>query len=103
MFPTLLSLVQQQWHGERVAAARSAQRIAHAVLDGARDRSRDPHVRPLQDQQQRTDALHHVRKRPRPRKKARPAVTAPSPSRRRKRRRRLLPPRFLCGGDKVAA
>src|SRR5580698_4608119 len=46
MFPTLLALVRQQYCGDP-AAAQSALQIATAILDGARDRSRDRHLRSL--------------------------------------------------------
>jgi hypothetical protein len=62
MFPTLLALLRHQYAGE-AAATPAAHQIAAAILDGARDRSRDRHLRPLLDLQRRTEPLDQVRRR----------------------------------------
>src|SRR5437773_2164702 len=56
MFPPHLTRRSQQSPGDREGARRSAEAIAHTVLDGARERSGDPHRRPLLDQQARTES-----------------------------------------------
>ena len=47
--------------GEHGVLRSLAQKIVNAVLDGARDRSRDKHPRPVIDQQQRTMPLTRAR------------------------------------------
>jgi len=60
----LIALVRSGYLGEPAAARAAATRVATGILRGARDRSRDPHIRPVLDQQQRTEPLTRVRKRP---------------------------------------
>lgn len=48
-FPLLLTLVRTGFDGDRGAARRAATAIAVAILHGARDRSREPHLRTLHD------------------------------------------------------
>ena len=90
MFPTLLALLREQY-GRDPTARQSAQKIAQAVIDGANDRSRDRHLRPLIDQQQRTEPLQQTRRRRR---------TAPKKPR---KLRRAPPPKLLYGGSKKRA
>ena len=90
MFPTLLALVRQQYLQDP-AVTQTATALAAAVLDGARDRSRDRHLRPFLDQQRRTAPLTHVRRRARPR----PRVP--------RKARRVAPAKLLCGRDGVGA
>jgi len=89
MFPTLLGLVRQQYARDPAETV-SAELIAQAVIDGARDRSRDAHLRPLLDLQKRTAPLTRTRRR---RRKAPRPVRKP---------RRAPPPKLLCGGTPSA-
>lgn len=57
-------LVRSAYCDEPAAARAAARRVATGILRGARDRSRDPHIRPLLDQQLRTEPMIGVRKRP---------------------------------------
>jgi hypothetical protein len=90
MFPTLLGLLRQQYAVDPAALV-SAQAIAQAVIDGARDRSHDRHLRPLLDLQRRTDPLTRTRRRQR---------RAPRPPR---KPRRAAPPKLLYEKSKVHA
>jgi len=87
MFPTLLSLLREQYANDP-AASQSARQIAQAVVDGARDRSLDRHLRPVIDQQRRTEPLNELRKRKR--------IKPPTP----RKLRRAPPPRLLYGGGR---
>jgi hypothetical protein len=87
MFPTMLALLRQQY-GRDPAASQSARQIAQAVIDGANDRSRDRHLRPAIDQQQRSEPLQHTRRRRR--------LVAKAP----RKLRRAPPPKLLYGGSK---
>lgn len=82
MFPTLLGLLRQQY-ADDPGAMISCQQIAQAVIDGARDRSRDRHLRPLLEVQRRAEPLTQTRRR---RRRA-PRPTAKS--------RRAQPPKIL--------
>jgi hypothetical protein len=68
-FSSLVWLVQYGYEGHPGAARAQARLIASAILQGARDRSHDPHLRTLQDQQRRSAPLH--KKRPTRKKVAR--------------------------------
>jgi hypothetical protein len=62
-------LVRYGYEGHTGEAHAEASLIASAILHGARDRSRDPHLRTLRDQQRRSAPLH--KKRPTRKKAAR--------------------------------
>ena len=62
MFPSLLGLLRQQYAADPAASV-TCRQIAQAVIDGALDRSRDRHLRPVLDLQRRTAPLTCVRKR----------------------------------------
>lgn len=62
-------LVRYGYEGQAREARAEASLIASAILHGARDRSRDPHLRTLRDQQRRSAPLH--KKRPTRKKAAR--------------------------------
>lgn len=68
-FSSLALLVRYGYEGDASAARAQARLIASAILHGARDRSRDPLLRTLRDQQRRSVPLHT--KRPTPKKVAR--------------------------------
>lgn len=51
------------YDGDRGRTRRAALALADAVLDGARDRSADPALRSLLDQQRRTEPLQRTRRR----------------------------------------
>ncbi|MBK6532091.1 MAG: hypothetical protein IPF99_21565 [Deltaproteobacteria bacterium] len=87
MFPTMLALLREQY-GRDPAASQSARQIAQAVIDGANDRSRARHLRPVIDQQRRTEPLQQTRRR------RRVAPKAP------RKLRRAPPPKLLYGGSK---
>ena len=61
--PALVVLVRSAYCDDPAAARAAAGRVAAGILRGARDRSRDPHIRPLLDQQLRTEPMTDVRKR----------------------------------------
>jgi hypothetical protein len=63
--PAVLTLVRAGHEGDPAAARGAAIEIATDVLRCSRDRSRDQHLRPLLDQQRRTDSLTKPRVRPR--------------------------------------
>jgi hypothetical protein len=56
-FPVLLSLVRAGYEGDLPAVRTASTELATDVLRCSRDRSRDRHLRPLLDQQRRTDSL----------------------------------------------
>lgn len=60
-FGTLCALTRAGFERDRKTVLLSALLIADGILFGARDRSRDKHLRPLYDQQQRSDSLHKPR------------------------------------------
>jgi hypothetical protein len=62
-YPALLRLVAAGYTGARAAGRDAAVEIAETILRGARDRSRDAHLRPVLDQQRRTESLTRLRKR----------------------------------------
>jgi hypothetical protein len=66
-FSSVALLVRYGYEGHTDSARAEARLISSAILSGARDRSRDPHLRTLRDQQRRAAPLQ--RKRP-ARKKA---------------------------------
>lgn len=80
-FCSLALLVRYGYEGHADGARAEARLIASAIFHGARDRSRDPHLRPLRDQQRRSEPLHKkrpsrkkvARVSPRVRKAARPS------------------------------
>jgi hypothetical protein len=60
-------LVRESYESKPRSARTHARQIASAIVSGARDRSQDPHLRPLRDQQRRTMPLtkkRPVRKKP---------------------------------------
>ena len=61
----LAALVRAGHQGDRLGVRRAAYSVAADILHGARDRSRDKHLRPLLAQQARVDSLHTPRVRPR--------------------------------------
>jgi len=79
----MLLLLRQQSDGQTIAAMQSAELIAHSVIDGARNRAKDRHLRTVLDQQQRTESLHSLRRR---RRRAPPTPRKP---------RRAPPPALL--------
>jgi hypothetical protein len=66
--PAVLTLVRAGHEGKQRAVRAASIEIATDILRCARDRSRDRHLRPLLDQQRRTDSL--IKPRHRTRKKA---------------------------------
>lgn len=60
--PKLIALVAAAFLGDRVGTRRAARDVASVVLEGARDRSREPNKRSLIDQQERSDSLTRPRK-----------------------------------------
>lgn len=68
-FSSIALLVRYGYEGNIASVHAEARLISSAILSGARDRSRDPHLRPLRDQQRRGAPLHE--KRPARRKAAR--------------------------------
>ena len=61
VFHQLVNLVVAGFEADRVAVRRASRAIALAILRGARDRSRDPRLRSLHDQQRRIDPLTNPR------------------------------------------
>lgn len=62
-FPRLVDLIAGVYDGNRPRIRHAALALADAVLDGARDRSADPFLRSLIDQQRRTEPLQRTRPR----------------------------------------
>jgi hypothetical protein len=62
VFPQMINLVLAIHAGDRTAMRRASRAIASAILDGARDRSREAIVRTRIDQQRRTEPLQRLRK-----------------------------------------
>ena len=60
----LQALVRAGHCGDRLGVRRAARKVTVDILRGARDRSRDPHLRPLLAQQRRTTSLVNPRLRP---------------------------------------
>ena len=54
-------IVQYGYEGRTGEIRAQARLIASAILQGARDRSREPHLRTLRDQQRRSAPLHKKR------------------------------------------
>ena len=69
-YPALLALVAAGYTAARNDAREAAVQIAETILRGARDRSRDAHLRPILDQQRRTESLTRLRKRRRSARRA---------------------------------
>lgn len=65
-YAALIALVRAAGQETPTAVRAHARLIASMILGGARDRSRDAHLRPLLDQQRRTESLREKRE---PRKK----------------------------------
>lgn len=63
--PAVLTLVRAGHEGQPLRVRAASIEIATDILRCARDRSRDHHLRPLLDQQQRTDSLTKARRRTR--------------------------------------
>jgi hypothetical protein len=61
--PAVLTLVRAGHEGDGFRARKASIDIATDILRCSRDRSRDPHQRPLVDQQRRTEPLTRVRRR----------------------------------------
>ena len=104
MYPSLLGLLRAQWEGRESDVRLNTRRIAHAILDGARDRSRERHPSPRIDQQdreasldapriraRRTSSVVTAKTKPKTRAKAKTKRTA----RKTKRNGRKAPPRIL--------
>jgi hypothetical protein len=60
-FTSLALLVRYGYEGHAGKVRAEARLIASAILHGARDRSREPHLRTLRDQQRRSAPLHKKR------------------------------------------
>lgn len=63
MLTYLLAMTFATGRGEHRAVRPLAVKLVDAILDGARDRSRDKNLRPVLDQQQRTTPLTRARPR----------------------------------------
>jgi hypothetical protein len=62
-FSSLVDVIAGVYEGNLPRVRRAAEALAHAILDGARDRATEPFPRSRIDQQGRTDSLHRTRAR----------------------------------------
>jgi hypothetical protein len=79
-FPELVTLVRASAEGHSDVVQKSSVSIAGHILRGACDRSRDRHLRPLLDHQQRTHSLHE----PRPPRRRPASLRTKTPGRRKR-------------------
>ena len=70
-FASLVALVRAAAEANSIGAREASHSVARHILRGARDRSRDRHLRPLLDHQRRTGSLSQ----PRPARRRRPTPT----------------------------